>query len=157
MGFAAEKMMIQLFRKLEIDRGLPCQVLGADVYQDVAQKIDFIIRRTDHTRGVRVEDGGEEVQNKGIQFTLNTQRFVLNRKIDQIRRSKQKLTEEDRIDDIMLVVMDMKWMVDAYRQWEEDKPPGGPDKFLDGAVRKQISKRTLEGMFTKEELEQMEL
>ncbi len=157
MGFVAEKMMVQLFRKLELDRGLPCQVLGADVYQDVAQKIDFILRKTDHSRGVRVEDGGEEIKNKGIQFTLNTKQFVLDRKMDQIRRSKRQLTEEDRIDDIMLVVMDMRYVIDAYRRWEKDKPPGGPDKFLDGTVRERIFKKTLEGMFPSEELDQIEL
>lgn len=154
-GVAAEKMMVQLFRKMEIDRGLPYQVIGADIYQDVTQKIDFIIRKTDHSRGVHLEDGGEELKNKGIQFTLNTRRSVLNRKMDQIRRSKERLTEEDRIDDIMLVVMDMSWMSDAYRRWQHDKPPGGPDKFLNARVREQIFKKTLEGMFTNEELEQM--
>jgi len=157
MGFIAEKMMVQLFRKLELDRGLPYQVLGADVYQDVTQKIDFIIRKTDRARGVRLEDGGEEVKNKGIQFTLNTRPVVLDRKQDQIRRSKQRLTEEDRIDDIMLVVMDMGWVIDAYRRWEKDKPPGGPDKFLNDAVRGQIFKKTLEGMLPEDELDQIEL
>ncbi len=157
MGFVAEKMMVQLFRKLELDRGLPCQVLGADVYQDVAQKIDFILRKTDHSRGVRVEEGGDEIKNKGIQFTLNTKRFVLDRKLDQIRRSKRQLTEEDRIDDIMLVVMDMRDVIDAYRRWEKDKPPGGPDKFLAANVRERIFKKTLEGMFSPEELDQIEL
>jgi hypothetical protein len=156
-GVAAEKMMVQLFRKQEIDRDMPFQVIGADVYQDVTQKIDFIVRRIDHSRGVQLEDGGEQMRNKGIQFTLNTQRHVLNRKMDQIRRSKQRLTEEDHIDDIMLVTMDMGFMGTAYRQWQEKgRLPGGPDKFLPPAVRKQIFTKTLEGMFPEEELREME-
>lgn len=154
MGFVAERMMVQFLRKLEIDGDLPYSVEEADLFQDVNQKIDFIVRRSDHRRGVRVEEGrGKEVEAAGIQFTLNTNQAVLKHKEDQIRKSRGKLTGEDRLDDILLVAMDMRWVIDAYRRWEKEKPPGGPDKFLAPVLRETIFKKTLSGLADREELD----
>jgi len=44
-GLLVEKMIIQFLRKAVIDRDMPFSVQSADVYQDITQKVDFLIRR----------------------------------------------------------------------------------------------------------------
>ncbi|MFA6604283.1 MAG: hypothetical protein WCT10_05650 [Patescibacteria group bacterium] len=153
-GILAEKIMVQFLRKLSIDHKLDFDVTSADIYQDVTQKIDFIIRRNVHNRGVRLEEGGPELAAKGVQFTMNNNRVVLRRKAEQIEKSKQRLSEDDHIDDIMLVVFDSRTLGEAFDKWRADRTPGGPDQFLDPKLRKRLFFEMLGGLATNEELEE---
>ena len=153
-GLLAEKIMVQFLRKLSIDRKLDFEVTNADIFQDVTQKIDFIIRRNVRNRGVRIEEGGPELAAKGVQFTMNKNRLILQRKAEQIERSKQYLSEEDHIDDIMLVIFDSRTLGEAFDKWKNGQKPGGPDQFLDPQLRKRLFFELLRGMATDEELEE---
>lgn len=145
-GIVAERMTAQFVRKKIIDEDQPYKYANADVFQDVQQKIDFIIRRADRGRGVRVEEGGDEIGAKGVQLTLQRDPTVLRRKQAQIERSKERLVEQDRIDDIALVTMDMRMIGRAYEEWKKTKPPGGPDKFLPAEMRERLFSELTSGM-----------
>lgn len=145
-GLVAERILSQMLRKAIIDRGAPFTYRRADAFQDVTQKIDFIVRRVDHARGVRVEEG-ESLGATGIQFTLNPNPDVLERKAQQIARSKELLQEEDHIDDIVLVRMAADVFGRAYERWERlRRPPGGPDALIDERDRDAILRELLKGM-----------
>lgn len=147
LGFKAEKMLSQLAAQISIDEGLPYAVETADAYEDVRQKIDFIIRRKDHARGVRVEEGGSELAAKGLQVTVNRDEEVLARKRRQISRSREQLTRRDRVDDIALAYFNQQFIAAAVKRWEEaDRPPGGPGKFLAEDVRRDIFAELTKGM-----------
>lgn len=153
-GILAERILVQFMRKLVIDGKLPYKIAATDVHQDVSQKIDFIIRKTDHHRGVEVEED-ETLADKGIQFTLNPNPEVLARKKKQIRTSLSELTDDDRIDDIMLVQMQGRIFGAAYDRWRaQNRPPGGPDKFLDKDTKKYVFMNLARGMADDEELAQ---
>ena len=143
-GHIAERIVTQFLTKKVIDEQLPYTISKADVYQDVAQKIDFIIRRLDYRRGVGVEE--QDLGIKGVQFTVNNSSRVQEHKKMQILRSKSKLVPADRIDDISLVTMDMKIIAKAYNAWLKEKPPGGPDEFLEQDVKDKLFAMITEGM-----------
>ena len=70
-GFVAEEMALNLMKKLAIDHGLPIKIIEADVYDDVVNKVDYVIQRMDHKRGVEVKVTNKDNPERiGIQFTL---------------------------------------------------------------------------------------
>ena len=54
-GFFSEKLVRNFMNKLTYNHDLPFFIIAGDVFQDVNQKIDFIIHRKSHHRGVDVE------------------------------------------------------------------------------------------------------
>jgi len=145
-GVIAEKMTAQLVRKKILDEDAPFSYESGDVFQDVVRKIDFVIRRSDYGRGVRVE-GDEDLGAKAVQLTVNKDPQALARKRSQIEKTRTKLEEGDRIDDIALVQFDQHTVARAFRAWEGAKrPPGGPDKFLTPEVRDRMFTELVAGM-----------
>src|SRR5690606_17791546 len=71
-GHVVEVMVKNYLTKLAYDHGLDISIELGDVYDDVENKIDFVIRRTGHTRGVGVQQD-LEVDTLAVQFTINTQ------------------------------------------------------------------------------------
>lgn len=151
-GFLAEKMIKGLLAKLSID-GADFLIEEADVYQDVEQKIDFIIRRKNHNRAVGVSEDDKII---GVQFTLNEAKQEFKKK--QIERSKRNLTSKSKrkhergVDDIMLVVMPVEKLKSTYKKWSEDKKPGGPENLWSIEMKHQILKGILNGIVDDTEL-----
>lgn len=136
-GVMAEQMIIGVLEGLSIDRSdLGFNVLEANAYQDVNNKIDFIIETKKAKRGVGVNREGEnthEFKGKsiGIQFTINSSKA--EHKADQIAKAKERGLE---VDDIIYVQLDSKILHEAVSKWEKaGKSVSGPWKFLSSEVR----------------------
>ncbi|MFH1171070.1 MAG: hypothetical protein V1778_00845 [bacterium] len=149
-GIIAEKMVRNYLKKLSIDSGVDFEILDSDVYQDVEQKIDFIIRRRAHHRGVRVDMGTQ----CGVQMTTATSEALLAHKQHQVERSKHRLRSADAVDDIVLVSIPLKDAAGIYARWRTQKAPGGPDKLWDDTTREAIFRGVLAGVFPAEEIEE---
>ncbi|MFH1711770.1 MAG: hypothetical protein ABH846_00840 [Patescibacteria group bacterium] len=148
-GFLAEKMMQNFLIKLEEDLGAGFKIVAADVYQDVRQKIDFIIRRRKYNRGVSVEDDNRI----GVQFTINTSPQKQEIKQRQIEKAKERLDEEE-VDDIVLVTIPLQQTKRYFAEWcDAGKPPGGPDKRWEPEVRQMMLRGVLQDFMEPEEID----
>lgn len=135
-GFMAEKMVRGLLKKISLDTDGPYAIEEADIYQDVTQKIDFIVHRKERDRGVKVE-AGDQTEDIGIQFTINPEaRF---KKMRQIERARQFMKRDRVVDDIALVVMPMRNIRELHDAWvAKGRPPGGPDKMMDSRQKNAV-------------------
>jgi hypothetical protein len=151
-GLIAEKMVKNFLKKLSIDFGLDYKIINIDVYQDVSQKIDFIIKRKVKERGVKIEDNKNGL---GIQFTINDNRQgAIDHKKQQIERAKRELQPEDKIEDIVLVSIPMRDIKDKYKEWSEKKFVGGPDKLWSTKDKEAIFRGIMNKFLTPEEIEE---
>jgi hypothetical protein len=152
MGHTAEKMVRTFLKKLSVDfPELDFEIKKADVFQDVQQHIDFIIRRRLHRRGVKVNVPTEK-EAAGVQFTTNPEK--IGKKEHQADVAKQHLTEEDAIDDIIVVFLPLEEFAPIYDQWKKKKTPGGPDKLWPAGTKEKIFRNLLKDMFLPVEIEQ---
>jgi len=150
-GLIAEKMVRNFLRKLSIDfPKLNFEVIKADVFQDVEQKIDFIIQRRPHSIGVNVQ----AVDAEGIQFTTNTAQPNLEKKKEQIEHSKLQLSSEDLVKNIVIVSLPVKTFIPVYDEWLKTKSSGGPDKLWSIEVKETIFRELLKGFMSPEEIAQ---
>jgi len=144
-GLVAEKMVENHLKKLAFDHDVDFTIKRADVYQDVEQKLDFVIHIKPYRRGARVEDrdtdrssGERDLNAAGIQFTTITGGKTLKHKESQVDRSKEQLAagkntpdRGSKVDDIILVSIPRQEIIDTYNQWQANQQPGGPDKLWD--------------------------
>jgi hypothetical protein len=154
-GLIAEKMVRNLLNKINIDlnqnKALPeFEIMAGDAYQDVTNKVDFLIRRKKHNRGVKVETNKN---NLGIQFTINQDAEVIAHKENQVEKAKKKLRADDNIDDIVLVSLPLKSVSRCYHSWLETKSAGGPDKLLDRDDKISIFINIMKDLLLPEEIE----
>lgn len=142
LGVIAESMMTGVAEMIAINRpDLHIVVEKANAYQDVHEKIDFIIKTKTKKRGVGTETGdiGFDEKNFGIQFTINTDKA--EHKMDQINKSKGR---ELDVDDILLVMVDGQTLSKAINAWKSDgKKIRGPFSYLP----KTTQKVTIEKLF----------
>ena len=151
-GFISETVVKNFLKQLTIDKNLPFIIKEADVFQDVEQKMDFIVHKKEKTQGVRVETD-ENVSDVAIQFTVNES--AVEKKKRQIERAEKvlKMSHED-ITDIALVVFPLTMANQLKKDWEKaGMPAGGPGKFLSPEVEKQLFFKLLKDIFSEEEIE----
>lgn len=150
-GFISEKMVKSFLVKLSLDIDLPFTIKEADVFQDVEQKIDFIIHRKTKNRGVGVETK-EDVRDIGVQFTVNP--MAREKKITQVNKSVQTLrSNNENIQDIALVIFPLNMAVDLKNAWEESgRPSGGPDRYIEKKQAQFLFKTLLKDIFNPEEI-----
>jgi hypothetical protein len=151
-GHIAEKMVRNFLTKLSIDHEIDFEIIEADVFQDVDQKIDFVIHRKSHRRGISVVTDESE-KSVGIQFTTSQDVNTLEHKQHQLDTAKRHLRRA-QVDDIVLVSMPISEFMTAYSDWQKDKTPGGPDKLWPEEIRAQIFHEVMKGVFTPDEIEQ---
>jgi hypothetical protein len=153
-GSLAEKMVKNILKKACLDDGrLPFEVLDADVYQDIEEKIDFIIRRRDRQRGVNVEAGGPNGgKDIAVQFTVNPQ--AAEKKREQVRKAKGRLMTQGDLDDLVLVVLPLPFVQELRQAWHDaGRPSGGPDKLMDREQAKVIVQGVLKDLMDEKELQ----
>ena len=154
LGVVAEQIVIGVLEGISIDRDdLGFHVIEANAYQDVNDKIDFIVATKHKKRGVGVNEKENLFEEKsiGIQFTTNTAKG--EHKADQIAKSKEKGIE---VDDIVYVEVDKKILQNAISKWEHDgKSISGPWKFLSPEIRKQILTNLLGELLTSEQVKSL--
>jgi hypothetical protein len=153
-GVIAEKMVKNFIKKIAQIPGVDFEVRDADVYQDVEQKIDFIIRRKSHARGARVEEVASDAREIGIQFTTALDKVAHKEK--QIERVKLARGEEGtsglHLDDLVLVKMPMGYTRELYAKWSKEKRPGGPEKLLAKSEQIKLLTELLRGVYSDEEI-----
>lgn len=150
LGVMAEQIIIGVLEGISIDRSdLGFEVIEANAYQDVNNKIDFIVATKHKNRGVGVNKNEVSFEEKsiGVQFTTNISKG--EHKADQIAKAKSRGVE---VDDIVYVEMDQKILREAVSKWEkEGKEIAGPWKFLSPEIRKQILSNLLGGLLDEEQ------
>lgn len=150
-GFISETMVKNFLKKLSIDSNLPFTIKDADVFQDVNQKIDFIIHIKERARGVGVL-ASEKAEYIGVQFTINAdaeahKREQINRSVNQLRN------RNDIVQDIALVVFPLRIARKLKSDWEYGgKPSGGPDRNLDIKTAEELFGKLLEDIFEPDEI-----
>jgi len=153
-GVIAEQIIIGVLEGMAIDRpDLGFSVLEANAYQDVQNKIDFIISTKQKRRGVGIDRNGITFEEKsiGIQFTTNT--LKAEHKADQILKAKEKGVE---VDDIIYVDLDNKILQKAVKDWENKKKPApGPWKFLPPEIRTQVVTNLFKGILSEEQIKSL--
>lgn len=155
-GHFAELLVKNLLQKISIDADADFEILTADVYQDVNQKIDFIVRRKMQGRGVRVatydKNTRTRIKKVGIQFTINQDPIVLRRKKQQIRNAKKRM-HDGELTDILLVSMPAANIRKSLSAWtKQDKPHGGPISFFDKQSQRNIIGNILKNIFSDDEI-----
>lgn len=150
LGVMAEQIIIGVLEGMSIDRpDLGFDIIEANAFQDVNNKIDFIIATKHKNRGVGINKNETSFEEKsiGIQFTTNTSKG--EHKADQIAKAKGRGVE---VDDIVYVEMDKKILQEAISKWEKDgKSISGPWKFLSPEIRRQILSNLLGGLLDEEQ------
>lgn len=147
-GVIAEKMVKNFLKKLVIETNADFEIIDADVYQDVEQKVDFIIHKKDtlKNRGAQVEES-ETARDIGIQFTINTEKS--EQKERQISSAKKHLRD---MDDIVLVTLPVEQATNLYRQWNKQKQSGGPEKSWSNETKEKIFRGVMKDVFSEEEI-----
>lgn len=149
-GLIAEKMVENFLKKLTYDFDVDFEVETADVYQDVEQKLDFIIRRKSRRRGVEV------VAGQGVQFTIDPTPDKHRSKQKQIDRAKRNFGRvgDYPVDDIVLVSVPMDDVKKVFDTWKRTQASGGPDELWESRTKERIFKGVMEGVLTQEEIDQ---
>lgn len=151
-GLLAEKMVKNLLLATMYDFPVDYSIVEADVYQDVEQKIDFIVRVNTQQRGVGVEKDTRKAEVKGIQFTIQSSQEALHKKEVQIERARRQLGEG--INDVVLVHIPLNHVSDMYEEWLRLKrPAGGPEKLWSGQTKERIFRGIMQGILSPEQID----
>ncbi len=151
-GFISETIVKNFLRQLTLDKDLPFEVKQADIFQDVEQKMDFIIHKHEDALGVRVEENAEAT-DVAIQFTINAEaKAKKERQIERVEKVLKKNHEE--ITNIALVVFPIAMANKLKSDWERTgKISGGPGKFLSPEVEQKLFFELLKDIFTPEQID----
>ncbi len=153
-GAIAEKMTRALLSKMAISAGLDFEVLRADAYDDVRGKVDFIVRRKNYRRGVKVE-ANQSSKTTGIQFTINDTAENMLTKQYQLDRVRERKMAEHIVDDVVLVSIPLFQVTNLYLQWKEQgRPCGGPDALWDEETKWQVFDQVLRGVYSDREIDE---
>lgn len=157
LGHIAEAFIKNILTKEAAATDLGFHIAEADLYDDVQNKIDFIITKSHHTRLAAIEeDITSSPESLGIQFTINPSPQTHEFKRHQISRAKQSL-DPKHVQDLILVALKpdiSDQLSHAYATWSRSKAPGGPDKLLPSSTKEAIFKALLHNMYSPQELNQ---
>lgn len=157
LGIKAEKIFISLLEYLSIDRSdLRFEIHETNPYQDVENKIDFIIERKNKKRGVGIEESEKEnLKTIGIQFTTALSKKY--HKLDQINKAKERIKMNKDIDDIIYVEIDSGILRRAISDHEKSNNKFlNPVKFLPTNIKKQILENLFKEILNEEEIKSLE-
>lgn len=128
-GAIAEKMVQSLFMRLAIDNpSLGFEIININAYQDVAMKIDFIVKIKNVEKGVRTEI------TKNIQLTISSDPRKIEMKEEQLKK----------FQDVILVQMPELTANEFYKKWQGNKSMvAGPDKLLSEKVEQFVLEKIL--------------
>ncbi|HSI21029.1 MAG TPA: hypothetical protein VLA04_05025 [Verrucomicrobiae bacterium] len=155
-GVIAEKVIATFFNRLQHDSKLKFSFEQGDIYQDVTQKIDFIIKKNAHIRGVHTEEEVDDTlpMASGIQFTLKQDADDLSHKQGQIDYSLREGGAKNEVSDIMLVSLSpkaQKGLFNAYNQFKEQKTHS-VDRFIPKHIQEELFTHLLKGIFSPQQI-----
>jgi hypothetical protein len=151
VGNVAEKMVRTYLEKIAIDLDLDFRIVEADVHQDMIEKIDFVIHRKVHNRGVTVETSDRT--DIGIQFTISESKERLEEKGQQVALSRKRITSGSPVDDIVLVSVPVRNVAHVYDAWRANPTPGGPEAAWSSDVQAFVIRGVLKGIVPDQEIE----
>lgn len=150
LGVKAEEIVTGMLEAVAIDRpDLGLSILPANAYQDVEEKIDFIIATKQKRKKVGVDESDLPADEKhiGIQFTTNTSAAA--HKQDQIDKAKTRGVD---VDDILYVAIDSGILARALSGWKKTKSIKGPWNYLPKAVRETAIAELFKSILTEEQV-----
>ncbi len=153
-GLIAEKLVRNMLKKISIDLNADFSIEETNLQQDVEHKIDFIIHRKSHHRGVGVASG-KQITDIGVQFTMDGSVEKATHKTKQINRVKATLGKDAQVSDIVLVQIPLRHVLETLKEWKKQKRPGGPDKLWDRAKREKIVRGVLDRIMPPKEIDQL--
>lgn len=151
-GLIAEKLVRNLLKKIAIDYDAGFTIEETNIQQDVEHKIDFIIHRKSHHRGVGVASS-KQIADIGVQFTMDGSTEKAIHKTKQINRVKASLGRDSQVSDIVLVQIPLRNVLETLKEWKKQKKPGGPDKLWDRAKREKIIRGVLDRIMPPKEID----
>jgi hypothetical protein len=149
-GVIAEKMVKNFLKKLSFAPYAGFEIRDADAYQDVEQKIDFVIHKTSGApyRGARIEES-ETRTDIGIQFTTALDKVA--HKQGQIDRVKKH--GAFALDDIVLVALPVAKASDLYRTWAHQPTSGGPESLWDMSTQETLFRGVMRTILSEQEID----
>jgi hypothetical protein len=151
LGVQAEQIMMGALEAIAIDHSdLGLSITPGNAYQDVEEKIDFIISTKTKRRGVEVEKNETTFDEKhiGIQFTINSSKQ--EHKTDQIKKAKARGVD---VDDILYVALDMKILAQSISDWKKaNRPIKGPWAYLPEQVKKTAISNFFDSILTPDQI-----
>ncbi len=160
VGKLFEQDIIHLLKEVQYDLShMGISVQEANIVQDMDEKIDFVVQVEDRHRGVGVRETTAEPKTQslfGIQFTINAQEDVRQKKERQIKQSKEHGLKS-KVDDILLVTVPIGCgeIKAAHAQWyAQGCPPGGPSKLYAAQVKVGLLEKIMEKMGAKGTMEE---
>ncbi len=151
-GLLAERMAYSFFLRRSYGADKLFRALPTDVYGDVHDKIDFILKRIapTHIRGIKTETVSG-TGSTGIQFTINKNKNSKN--IKPFARGAAA-SEESPVNDVVILKIRGEWPKDIFNKWlEAGRPSGGPEQFLEEDKKARLLRGALQKMLTPEEIE----
>ncbi len=150
-GVIAETIVRNILKKISYDSDVDFEIVETDIFQDVEQKVDFIIHFTSKNRGVGVT-AQKDKKDIGIQFTTNPE--AVDKKRYQVEGAKRHITPEWHVDDLVLVVFPLGIARELVKRWQSDhRPAGGPDKYLNSGEAERLFKTLLNGLTSQDQIE----
>lgn len=150
-GNIAEKMVRTFLARVSIDHDVDFTIEAADVIQDTKDKVDFIIHRKSHDRGVRVAE--EERADVGIQFTTDTREETIKHKHDQMNAVRDRVRQKGYVDDTVLVAIPLSMTRALYEKWQANPTPGGPASLWVAQIKEQVLRGVLADIVPQDEIE----
>lgn len=153
-GVIAEKMVKNFLKKLSLDTNADFEVLDANAYQDVHQKIDFIIHRKnkEKNQGAKVEESDKIIvptfEDIGVQFTINTNKTA--QKENQVEKSKKHFKD---VDDLVLVTLPANDASKLYKDWKKNPQSGGPEKMWDKQIQETVFRGVMAKIMNQQEID----
>lgn len=149
-GVFAEQIIIGVLEGLSINHpSLGFAVMESNAYQDVQDKIDFIISTKQKKRGVGVNREEIDQEDKTIGIQLTTNMGAGEHKNDQIAKAKARGVE---VDDIIYVEIKKDLLEKAIRQWESSgKKISGPWAYLPEDIKTKTIANLLGGVLDEEQ------
>jgi len=150
LGLLAEKVTIGFAETIAIDRqDFGLSVIPGNAFQDVENKIDFILETVHKKRGVGIEHETVDEEHKaiGIQFTINTSKEEFKK--EQIAKAKERGVF---VNDILYVAIEEGVLAKALHDWENARRPiTGPWNFLPKEVQRKLASELFDSVLTEEQ------
>lgn len=152
IGSRAEQVVRSFLTRIAAEiQDLKIEIYPANPYQDVHQKIDFIIEATSKKRGVGVVEDENISHTLGIQFTVNESK--IEHKKEQIEKAKNKITD---IDDVILVAVNQSIMSSALDNWQKSGDSfREPAEFLTYDTRTKLLRELFTNLLNSEDVEKI--
>ncbi|OGL70103.1 hypothetical protein A3B32_03240 [Candidatus Uhrbacteria bacterium RIFCSPLOWO2_01_FULL_53_9] len=144
-GITAEREAITFLKRISIDYSLPFQVSPVDLFDDIRNRIDFVVHVLD-------ADRVNTAHNIGVQYTVSEKSAVRKRAYAAMSRVEL----QDRLDDVVVVVHPDTSIVERRARWfKHGRPVGGPIMYQPRHSVWRLFQDIMRDIFSAEEIQSM--